>query len=48
MAVYLLNEAKIAVVPWGTDYLRISFTNSFVNLEMAIENMKNALIKLRG
>ena len=49
---YLLDEAKIAVVPgnvfgnYGEGYIRISYANSYENLEMAMSNMKAALKKL--
>ena len=49
---YLLDEAKIAVVPgsvfgnFGEGYIRISYANSYENLEMAMSNMKAALEKL--
>jgi len=49
---YLLQEAKIAVVPgpvfgnFGEGYIRISYANSYENLEMAMEQMNAALCKL--
>jgi aminotransferase len=49
---YLLEEAKIAVVPgsvfgnFGEGYIRISYANSYENLEIAMSNMKAALEKL--
>jgi aspartate/methionine/tyrosine aminotransferase len=49
---YLLEEAKIAVVPgsvfgnYGEGYIRISYANSYENLQTAMENMKAALGKL--
>ena len=52
MAEYLLDEAKVAVVPghvfgdFGEGYIRLSFANSYENLEMALSNMHNALKKL--
>ncbi len=51
---YLLDEAKIAVVPgtvlgeFGTDYIRISYANSYENLEKAMERMRAALMKVTG
>jgi aspartate/methionine/tyrosine aminotransferase len=51
---YLLDEAKIAVVPgtvlgdYGTDYIRISYANSYENLEKAMTRMEAALKKLAG
>jgi aspartate/methionine/tyrosine aminotransferase len=52
MAEYLLDEAKIAVVPghvfgdFGEGYIRLSYANSYENLEMALSNMNAALKKL--
>jgi aspartate/methionine/tyrosine aminotransferase len=49
---YLLEEAKIAVVPgsvfgkYGEGYIRISYANSYENLEIAMSNMKLALENL--
>ena len=49
---YLLEEAKIAVVPgsvfgkYGEGYIRISYANSYENLEIAMSNMRAALAKL--
>lgn len=49
---YLLEEAKIAVVPgsvfgnYGEGYIRISYANSYENLEIAMSNMRAALKKL--
>ncbi len=52
MAQYLLDEAKIAVVPghvfgdFGEGYIRLSYANSYENLETALSNMNAALKKL--
>ena len=52
MAEYLLDEAKIAVVPghvfgdFGEGYIRLSYANSYENLEMAMSRMNAALKKL--
>ena len=52
MAEYLLDEAKIAVVPghvfgdYGEGYIRLSYANSYENLEKAMANMNKALQKL--
>ena len=52
MAEYLLDEAKIAVVPghvfgdYGEGYIRLSYANSYENLEKAMANMRKALQKL--
>ena len=49
---YLLDEAKVAVVPgpvfgeYAKDYIRLSYANSYENLEIAMENMRNALKRL--
>jgi aspartate/methionine/tyrosine aminotransferase len=49
---YLLDKAKIAVVPgnvfgdFGEGYIRISYANSYENLEQAMEKMKAALNNL--
>lgn len=49
---YLLDESKIAVVPgttfgdYGDNFIRISYANSYEKLEMAMERMKEALIKI--
>jgi aspartate/methionine/tyrosine aminotransferase len=52
MTLYLIEEAKIAVVPgsvfgdYGNESIRISYANSYENLEKAMENMHAALKKL--
>jgi aspartate/methionine/tyrosine aminotransferase len=49
---YLLDAAKTAVVPgtvmgeYGGDYIRISYANSYENLEKAMERMRTALKKI--
>jgi len=49
---YLLEEARIAAVPgsvfgnYGEGYIRISYANSYENLEIAMTNMRKALEKL--
>ena len=49
---YLIEEAKIAVVPgsvfgdFGGANIRISYANSYKNLELAMEKMKAALKKI--
>jgi aspartate/methionine/tyrosine aminotransferase len=51
---YLLDEAKVAVVPgttlgrFGADYIRISYANSYQNLEIAMDRMRAALQKIAG
>ncbi len=50
---FLLDEAKVAVVPgsalgeFGTKYIRISYANSYDNLQIAMESMKRALEKIK-
>jgi aspartate/methionine/tyrosine aminotransferase len=52
MTLYLIEEAKIAVVPgsvfgdYGNESIRISYANSYENLEKAMESMHAALKKL--
>lgn len=52
MTQHLLEEAGIAVVPgsvfgkYGSGYLRISYANSYENLEIAMENMNAALKRI--
>ncbi len=49
---YLIQEAKIAVVPgtvfgeFGNEFIRISYANSYENLEVAMERMKGAMEKI--
>jgi len=49
---YLLEEAKIAAVPgsvfgnYGEGFIRISYANSYENLQTAMANMKTALERL--
>jgi aminotransferase len=46
---HLLDRARIAVVPgttlgeYGKDFIRISYANSYENLEIAMERMKKAM-----
>ena len=46
LAAYLLDEAGISVVPWGKCHIRLSYANSYENLEKAMDNMAAALKKL--
>lgn len=52
MTQYLLDEAHIAVVPgsvfgqYGEGYIRMSYANSYDNLERAMHSMRRALEKL--
>jgi aminotransferase len=49
LAKFLLESAKIAIIPgttlgnFGNNYIRISYANSFENLEIAMERMQRAL-----
>ena len=51
---YLLDKAQIAVVPgttlgkYGKDFIRISYANTYENLEVAMERMKRALKKIES
>lgn len=51
MADYLLDEARIAVAPGDSfhaaGYLRLSYSNSLENLEIALERMEAALANLK-
>ncbi len=47
LAHYLLDEAKIAVVPWGKEHIRISYANSYNNLQKAMQDMHSALERLQ-
>jgi aspartate/methionine/tyrosine aminotransferase len=52
LARYLLEEARIAVVPgtvlgkFGNDFIRISYANSYENLEIAMTRMEEAIGKM--
>jgi aminotransferase len=52
LAMYLLNQANIALVPgsafgqYGEGYLRLAYSNSLENIERAVERMDKALRKL--
>ena len=49
---YFLNEAGVAMIPgsafgeYGAGYLRIAFSNSYENIEKAMEKIKTATEKL--
>lgn len=51
---YYLNEAGVAMIPgsafgeYGSGYLRIAFSNSYENIEKAMERIKEATIKLQN
>jgi aspartate aminotransferase len=51
LAMYLLYEAKVAVVPgsaFGTEgYIRLSYSTSMENLKEAVERIKQSLEKLK-
>jgi aspartate/methionine/tyrosine aminotransferase len=44
----LLDEAKIAVVPWGGQHIRISYANSYENLAKAMDALERVLVKWCG
>jgi aminotransferase len=44
----LLDEAKIAVVPWGAQHIRISYANSYDNLSKAMDALERVLVKWCG
>lgn len=50
LAIHLLNEAKIALVPGGAfgaeGFMRISYATSLENLSKAVKRPREALIKL--
>jgi aspartate/methionine/tyrosine aminotransferase len=46
MAYYLLDEAKIAVVPWGKHHIRLSYANAYANLQQAMDQMATAIDNL--
>jgi len=52
IAEYLLEEASVALVPGsafgqsGEGYLRISYANSYEQLEEGLDNMERALARL--
>ena len=41
-----LDEAKIAVVPWGKHHIRLSYANAYANLQQAMDQMAGAIDKL--
>jgi aminotransferase len=43
-----LDEAKIAVVPWGESHIRLSYANSYENLQKAMHRMKQAIKRLKA
>ena len=52
LAFYLLREANVALVPgsafgeYGEGYLRLAYSNSYENIEKAVERIDKALRKL--
>ncbi len=48
IATGLLDEAQIAVVPWGERHIRISYANSMENLITAMDAMEDVLSRWRG
>ena len=43
IAAELLEKAKIAVVPWGDEHIRISYANSYQNLSKAMDALEQVL-----
>ena len=41
IASFLLDEAGIAIVPWGEKHIRLSYANSYEKLEIAMDRMLN-------
>ncbi len=48
VAAYLLDKAKVAVVPWGNNHIRISYANSYENLMEAMDKIERAVSKLNN
>lgn len=50
-AAYLLDEAKVAVVPGGEfghdDYIRLSYATSMQNIEKGLDRIRQAVMKLK-
>ncbi len=40
---YLLEQAHLAVVPWNKQHIRLAYSNSYDNLELALDRMKQSL-----
>jgi aspartate/methionine/tyrosine aminotransferase len=43
IAAELLEKAKIALVPWGDEHIRISYANSYQNLSKAMDALEQVL-----
>jgi aspartate/methionine/tyrosine aminotransferase len=48
IAAELLEKAKIAVVPWGDEFIRISYANSYQNLSKAMDAFEQVLSEWCG
>jgi aspartate/methionine/tyrosine aminotransferase len=48
IAAELLEKAKIAVVPWGDEHIRISYANSYQNLSKAMDALEQVLSEWCG
>jgi aspartate/methionine/tyrosine aminotransferase len=48
IAAELLEKAKIAVVPWGAEHIRISYANSYQNLSKAMDALEQVLSEWCG
>ena len=46
VAKHLLDEARVAVVPWDDEHIRLAYTTSYDNLAKAMDAMEAALEKL--
>ena len=44
----LLDDAKIAAVPWGAQHIRISYANSYENLAKAMDALERVLVRWCG
>jgi aminotransferase len=48
IAAELLEKAKIALVPWGDEHIRISYANSYENLSKAMDALEDVLLEWCG
>jgi aspartate/methionine/tyrosine aminotransferase len=48
IAAELLEKAKIALVPWGDEHIRISYANSYQNLSKAMDALEQVLSEWCG
>ena len=45
-ALHILNECKVAVVPWDDEHIRVSYANSLENIEEGMERLKEWVFAL--